>query len=154
LKHWLIKSEPAVFGIEQLAAAPARTTSWQGVRNYQARNLIRDQIKKGDQAFLYHSSCELPGIAGIVRVSRAAYPDRSALDRRDDHYDPASSADEPRWYTFDVQLVRRLKRVIGLDELRTHAGGALAGMLVLRAGNRLSITPVEAAHWRFILALE
>ena len=154
MRHWLIKTEPSVFGIDDLAAAPAKTTSWEGVRNYQARNLIRDHIKKGDQAFLYHSSCEVPGIAGIVRVVRAAYPDRSALDRRDAHYDPASSADNPRWYTFDVQLVRRLKRVIELDELRTQAGDALAGMILLRAGNRLSVTPVEAAHWRFILALE
>jgi predicted RNA-binding protein with PUA-like domain len=143
-----------VFGIDDLAAAPAKTTSWEGVRNYQARNLIRDQIKKGDEAFLYHSSCEVPGIAGIVRVVRAAYPDRSALDRRDDHYDPASSADNPRWYTFDVRLLRRLKRVIELEELRAHAGDALAGMILLRAGNRLSVTPVEAAHWRYILALE
>jgi predicted RNA-binding protein with PUA-like domain len=154
LKHWLIKSEPSVFGIDALAAAKGRTTSWEGVRNYQARNLIRDQIERGDQAFFYHSSCDVPGIAGIVRVVRAAYPDRSALDRKDDHYDPASSADNPRWYTFDVQLVRRLKRVITLDELRAHAKAELAGMIVLRAGNRLSVMPVEETHWRFILALE
>jgi predicted RNA-binding protein with PUA-like domain len=124
------------------------------VRNYQARNLIRDQIKQGDQAFFYHSSCEVPGIAGIVRVVRAAYPDRTALDRRDDHYDPGSSADNPRWYTFDVQLVRRLRRLITLDELRAHAKGELAGMIVLRAGSRLSVMPVEEPHWRFILTLE
>ncbi len=124
------------------------------MRNYQARNLIRDRISKGDEALFYHSSCEHPGVVGIVRVVRAAYPDRSALDRRDAHYDPASSAEDPRWYTFDVQLVRSLKRVIGLDELRTHAKGALAGMILLRAGNRLSVMPVEPAHWRFILALE
>ncbi len=154
MKHWLIKSEPSVFGIDDLAAARARTTSWEGVRNYQARNLIRDQIERGDQAFFYHSSCEVPGIAGIVRVVRAAYPDRSALDRKDDHYDPASSADNPRWYTFDVQLLRRLKRVITLDELRAHSAEELAGMIVLRAGNRLSVMPVEEAHWRFILTLE
>jgi predicted RNA-binding protein with PUA-like domain len=154
LKRWLLKTEPSVFGIDDLAAARARTTSWEGVRNYQARNLIRDEIKKGDQALLYHSSCEQPGVAGIVRVVRAAYPDRSALDRRDDHYDPASSSDNPRWYTFDVQLVRRLKRVIGLDELRAHAARELAGFILLRAGNRLSVMPVEEAHWRFILSLE
>ena len=143
-----------MFGIEDLAAARGRTTSWEGVRNYQARNLIRDGIKRGDQAFLYHSSCETPGIAGIVSVTRAAYPDRSALDPRDDHYDAASSAAEPRWYTFDVKLVRRLKRIITLDELRKHAGGALAGMIVLRTGNRLSVMPVKDAHWRFVIALE
>jgi predicted RNA-binding protein with PUA-like domain len=154
LNHWLLKTEPSTFGIEDLAAAARKTTSWEGVRNYQARNLIRDQIKQGDQAFLYHSSCEYPGIAGIARVVRAAYPDRSALDRRDAHYDPASSAADPRWYTFDVQLVRRCKRIIGLEELRTHAKDALAGMILLRAGNRLSVMPVEAAHWRYILSLE
>ena len=154
MKHWLLKTEPSTFGIEDLQAAPRRTTSWEGVRNFQARNFIRDQIKKGDQAFLYHSSCAEPGIAGIVRVVRGAYPDRSAFDRRDAHYDPASTDADPRWYTFDVQLVRRLKRVIGLDELRAHAKEELSGMALLRAGNRLSITPVEDAHWRFILALE
>jgi predicted RNA-binding protein with PUA-like domain len=154
LKHWLIKTEPAVFGIDDLAAARAKTTSWEGVRNYQARNLIRDEIRRGDQAFLYHSSCEQPGIAGIVSVARAAYPDRTALDPRDDHYDAASSAADPRWYTFDVKLVRRLKRIITLDELRKHAGAELAGMIVLRTGNRLSVMPVENAHWRFVIALE
>ena len=154
MKHWLIKTEPSVFGIDDLAAARARTTSWQGVRNYQARNLIRDQIRKGDQAFLYHSSTEQPGIAGIVSVTRAAYPDRSALDPRDDHYDAASTAANPRWYTFDVKLVRRFKRVIALDELRAHAADALAGMILLRTGNRLSVTPVDDEHWRFILSLE
>jgi predicted RNA-binding protein with PUA-like domain len=154
LKHWLLKTEPSTFGIEDLQDAARRTTSWEGVRNFQARNFIRDQIKKGDQAFLYHSSCAEPGIAGVVRVVRGAYPDRSAFDRRDAHYDPASTDADPRWYTFDVQLVRRLKRVIGLDELRAHAKDELSGMALLRAGNRLSITPVEDAHWRFILALE
>jgi predicted RNA-binding protein with PUA-like domain len=124
------------------------------VRNYQARNLIRDQIHKGDHAFLYHSSCEKPGITGTVRVVRAAYPDPSAFDKRDDHYDAASTEAAPRWYTFDVQLVRRFKRVIALDELRAHAADALAGMILLRAGNRLSVTPVDDEHWRFILSLE
>jgi predicted RNA-binding protein with PUA-like domain len=154
VKHWLLKTEPSTFGIDDLQAAARKTTSWQGVRNYQARNLIRDQIQKGDQAFLYHSSCELPGIAGIVRVVRGAYPDKSAFDRRDAHYDASSSAADPRWYTFDVQLVRRCKRVIGLDELRAHAKDNLDGMILLRAGNRLSVTAVDDAHWRFILTLE
>lgn len=154
MKYWLLKTEPSTFGIEHLQAAAHRTTSWEGVRNYQARNLIRDQIHKGDYAFLYHSSCEQPGIAGTVRVIRAAYPDKSAFDRNDPHYDAASSRAQPRWYTFDVKLVRRFQRVIGLDELRVHAKDALAGMIVLRTGNRLSITPVDDAHWRFILSLE
>ena len=154
MKHWLLKTEPSTFGIEDLQAAAHKTTSWEGVRNYQARNLIRDQIQKGDHAFLYHSSCEQPGITGTVRVVRAAYADKSALDKGDSHYDAASTEADPRWYTFDVKLVRRFKRVIGLDELRAHARDALEGMIVLRAGNRLSITPVDEAHWRFILSLE
>lgn len=154
MNHWLLKTEPSSFGIEHLQAAARHTANWDGVRNFQARNMIRDRIKKGDQAFLYHSSCERPGIAGIVRVVRGAYPDASAFDRRDPHYDAIGSAAQPRWYTFDVRLARRFARVIGLDELRAHAKGALEGLLILRAGNRLSITPVDDAHWRFILTLE
>jgi predicted RNA-binding protein with PUA-like domain len=154
MNYWLLKSEPSSFGISDLAAAPRQTTSWTGVRNYQARNLIRDQVRKGDAAFLYHSSCEQPGIAGIVKVVRGAYADPTAFDRRDAHYDAASKPSAPRWYSFDVRLTRRFKRVIGLDELRAHSTDALAGMLILRAGNRLSVTPVEHAHWRFILTLE
>jgi len=154
MQYWLLKTEPSTFGVDHLQAAPRRTTSWDGVRNYQARNYIRDQIRKGDEAFLYHSSCEIPGIVAIVKVVRAAYPDATAFDRRDPHYDPASQATAPRWYSFDVRLQRRLKRVITLAELQQHARAELASMLILRAGNRLSITPIEAAHWRFILSLE
>jgi predicted RNA-binding protein with PUA-like domain len=154
MQHWLLKTEPSTFGVDDLQAAPRRSTSWDGVRNYQARNYIRDQIKKGDEAFLYHSSCEIPGIVAIVRVVRAAYPDPTAFDRRDPHYDAASNARAPRWLTFNVQLKRRLKRVIALSELQSHARDALASMMILRAGNRLSVTPIELADWRFILALE
>jgi predicted RNA-binding protein with PUA-like domain len=154
MKQWLLKTEPSTFGIADLQALPRKTTSWEGVRNYQARNFIRDAIHTGDEAFIYHSSCEQPGIAGIVRVVRGAYPDASAFNRRDDHYDAASSSENPRWYTLDVRLIRRFKRIIALDELRAHASAELAGMLILRAGNRLSVTPVEDAHWRFILTLE
>jgi predicted RNA-binding protein with PUA-like domain len=153
MPYWLIKTEPSSFGIDTLASLPRRTTRWDGVRNYQARNFIRDQLLRGDEALLYHSSCEQPGIAGIVRVVRAAYPDPSAFDRRDAHYDAASSPEQPRWYAFDVQLVRRFSHVITLDALRTHADTELAGLVILRPGNRLSITPVDAAHWRFILTL-
>jgi predicted RNA-binding protein with PUA-like domain len=153
MPYWLLKTEPSSFGIDDLAAAPRRTTRWDGVRNYQARNYIRDQIARGDEALLYHSSCEQPGIAGIVRVLRAAYPDPSAFDQRDAHYDPASSPGLPRWYAFDVRLVRRFSSVITLDALRAYADSELAGLVILRAGNRLSVTPVDEAHWRFILAL-
>jgi predicted RNA-binding protein with PUA-like domain len=153
MPYWLLKTEPSTFSIDTLAASPRRTTCWDGVRNYQARNFIRDRIALGDEAFLYHSSCEPAGIAGIVRVVRAAYPDPSAFDRRDAHYDAASSREAPRWYAFDVALVRRFRKLITLDALRAHADHELAGLMLLRAGNRLSVTPVDAAHWRFILAL-
>jgi predicted RNA-binding protein with PUA-like domain len=154
MQHWLLKTEPSTFGIDHLQAAPRKSTRWDGVRNYQARNFIRDQIKKGDEAFLYHSSCDVPGVVAIVRVLRDAYPDPTALDRRDPHYDAASNAQAPRWFAFDIQLKRRLKRVITLAELQTHARDELASMMILRAGNRLSVTPIEDAHWRFILSLE
>jgi len=154
MQHWLLKTEPSTFGVDDLAAAPRRTTRWDGIRNYQARNFIRDRISKGDEAFLYHSSCEVPGIVAIVQVVRAAYPDPTAFNRRDPHYDAASSKQAPRWFAFEIRLKRRLKRVITLAELQSHAQRELASMMILRAGNRLSVTPVEDAHWQFILALE
>jgi len=154
MRHWLLKSEPATFGIDDLAAAPGKTTAWDGIRNYQARNFIRDQIRPGDSAFLYHSSCAQPGIVGVARVTRGPFADVSAFDRRDPHYDPGSNRDQPRWFSFDIELKRRLRHVITLDALRTHQTAQLAGLMLLRAGNRLSITPVEEAHWRFILTLE
>ncbi|MFO1409504.1 MAG: EVE domain-containing protein [Steroidobacteraceae bacterium] len=154
MSHWLMKTEPETFGVDALAALPRRTTCWDGVRNYQARNFLRDAMAVGDEAFLYHSSCAVPGIVGLLRVVRAGYPDHTAFDRRHAHYDAASTPQQPRWYMVDVQLVRRLRRIITLDELRAHAGRQLAGLQLLRAGNRLSVMPISAAHWRFILTLE
>ena len=154
MRYWLMKTEPTTFGIEQLAAAPRRTTGWDGVRNYQARNMLRDQMKKGDQAFMYYSSTDVPGIVAIMEVMREGYPDPTAFDRRHEHYDPDSDRKNPRWFMVDVQLKRRLARIITLDELRAHAGKELAGLVLLRPGNRLSVTPVESAQWKFILALE
>ncbi len=154
MRHWLLKTEPSTFGVDDLEAAPRRTTRWDGVRNYQARNFIRDQMRKGDEAFLYHSSCAVPGIVAIVRLASDPYPDPSAFERRDPHYDPGATRQAPRWFTMDVWLQRRLERVITLDQLRARARDRLSGMLILRAGNRLSVTPVAAAHWRFILSLE
>jgi predicted RNA-binding protein with PUA-like domain len=154
MAYWLLKTEPESFGIDQLAKLPKRRASWDGVRNYQARNYLRDGVRRGDSAFLYHSSCAVPGLVGTLKVVRAAYPDLTAFDRRDEHYDPASDPAAPRWYTIDVQLQRRFKRVISLDELRVHADGRLRGMTLLRRGNRLSVMPVDEAHWRFILSLE
>jgi predicted RNA-binding protein with PUA-like domain len=154
MAYWLLKTEPETFGIDALAALPRRTTCWDGVRNYQARNYLRDDLAKGDEAFLYHSSCAVPGIVGLLRIVRAGYPDHTAFAPRHAHYDAASTPENPRWYMVDVQLTRRLERVITLDELRAHAGTRLAGMQLLRTGNRLSVMPITAAHWRFILALE
>ncbi|MFZ9709606.1 MAG: EVE domain-containing protein [Steroidobacteraceae bacterium] len=153
MSFWLMKSEPDVFGIEDLAAAPRRTTRWDGVRNYQVRNMLRDQFAVGDSAFFYHSSCPEPGIAGVIEVVKAGYPDPTQFDRRSDYYDAAAHTDAPRWYSVDVRLSQRFSRVITLDELRAHASGALRDLLVLRRGNRLSITPIERAQWQFIVSL-
>jgi predicted RNA-binding protein with PUA-like domain len=153
VQYWLLKTEPDTFGIDDLERAPRKTTSWDGVRNYQARNMLRDQMQRGDQAFLYHSSCETPGITGIVEVVKPGYPDATAFDRRHHHHDPDSDPDNPRWYMVDVRLVQRLPRVITLDELREHAKQQLSGMVLLRPGNRLSVMPVAAEHWKFITSM-
>jgi predicted RNA-binding protein with PUA-like domain len=154
MNHWLLKSEPDSFSIDDLAAKPRQTTAWDGVRNYQARNMLRDSVKKGDTAFFYYSSCDTPGIAGIVRVVREGYPDATAFNPKHDHYDPESRRSDPRWFVVDVKLVRKLKRLITLDELRRHAGDVLSDFVILRRGNRLSVTPVSKAEWDFILTLE
>ena len=154
MNHWLLKSEPHSFNIDTLSKASRQTTAWDGVRNFQARNMLRDSIKKGDTAFFYHSSCDVPGIAGIVSIVKDGYPDKTAFDRRHHHYDAASKADSPRWFVVDVKLVRKFERVIALDELRRHAQKALKDLVLLRRGNRLSIMPVTQKDWDFILTLE
>jgi predicted RNA-binding protein with PUA-like domain len=154
MNHWLLKSEPDSFSIDDLAKAPKQTTAWDGVRNFQARNTLRDSMKKGDLAFFYHSSCKVPGIAGIVSIARDGYPDATAFDPKDHHYDPDSNKDAPRWYVVDVKLVRKLKRVITLDELRAHADKKLKDFVLLRRGNRLSVLPVSQKDWDFILSFE
>jgi predicted RNA-binding protein with PUA-like domain len=116
--------------------------------------MLRDEMKRGDLAFIYHSSCETPAITGIAEVVKEGYPDHTAFERGHHHFDAGSDPAKPRWYMVDVRLQRRLAQPITLEQLRAHAGKALAGMLILRAGNRLSVTPVEAAHWKFILSLE
>lgn len=153
MRYWLLKSEPSTFSIDDLAAAPHATTSWDGVRNYQARNMLRDQMKKGDLAFFYHSSCDEPGIVGIVEVVKEGYPDHTAFERSSRYYDPDSDPESPRWFMVDVQLKRRLARTITLAELRRHAK-ELAGLPLLQKGNRLSVMPVDPAHWKLILSLE
>jgi predicted RNA-binding protein with PUA-like domain len=150
MRYWLMKSEPAEFSIDDLVAAPSQTTAWFGVRNYQARNYMRDDMKLGDQALFYHSSCPEPGVCGIVTVSRLAYPDETQFDRRSPYFDPKSTRGNPRWLHVEVKLVRKL-RLVSLAELRAEK--ALADMVILRRGNRLSITPVESAEWKAVLAL-
>ena len=154
MRHWLLKTEPGSFGVEDLARAPRRTTAWDGVRNFQARNMIRDDMQRGDKAFLYHSSCDVPGIVAVMQITKAAYPDPTAFDRRHPHYDADSDRAQPRWFMVDVRLERKLSRVITLDELRTHAAKELRGLVLLRPGNRLSVMPVDASHWQFICSLE
>lgn len=154
MNYWLMKSEPDSFSIDALAAAPDRTTAWDGVRNFQARNFLRDDMQKGDLAFFYHSSCDVPGIVGIVKVVRTGYPDPTAFDPSHHHYDADSDRSNPRWYMVDIKLVKKLKRIITLDELRSHAGNKLQHMVVLKRGNRLSITPVTKSEWEFITSLE
>ncbi|MDY6948230.1 MAG: EVE domain-containing protein [Pseudomonadota bacterium] len=152
MNYWLMKSEPSVFGIEHLERARNSTTGWDGVRNFQARNYLRE-MKKGDLVFFYHSSCPVPGIAGVAAVQREAYPDATQFDSKHDHYDADATADKPRWYMVDVKLVRKFDNVIPLDELRKHAAGSLKDMIVLKRGNRLSITPVTKREWSFIETL-
>jgi predicted RNA-binding protein with PUA-like domain len=153
MRYWLMKSEPDTFGIDDLAAAPKQTTSWEGVRNYQARNMLRDDMAAGDLAFFYHSSCAEPGIAGVIEIVRAGYPDASAWNRKSPYHDAKSPENKPLWYTVDVKLAQRAKQVLPLTVLREHAATHLDGLLLLRRGNRLSITPVDRAHWKFIHSL-
>ena len=150
MNYWLMKSEPGVFGVDDLAKSPGKTAAWWGVRNYQARNFMRDQMQVGDRVFFYHSSCPEPGIAGIAKVSRLAYPDETQFDRKSEYFDPKASRDSPRWFNVDVTLVKKT-RLLSLPEMHTHP--QLASMRVLRRGNRLSITPVEPHEAEFILKL-
>ena len=154
MNYWLFKSEPDTFGIDHLAKAPKRTSAWDGVRNYQARNMLRDSIQKGDEAFFYHSSCAVPGIVGIVEIVKAGYPDATAFDPKHHHYDADSKRDAPRWYVVDVKLKVKFSRVISLEELKQHAAKKLKDFVLLRRGNRLSVMPVAKKDWDFILALE
>lgn len=151
MKYWLFKSEPETFGIDHLAQCKGQTEPWNGVRNYQVRNMLRDEIKAGDLGFFYHSNCQPPGIAGIVRVVKSGYPDDAAWDVSSPYYDPKSTPQSPRWYMVDVQLVERFKRFISLAEIKRNPH--LADMLILRAGNRLSITPVTATEWKSVLKM-
>ncbi len=150
MKYWLMKSEPGEFSIDHLKQQ--KSEHWDGVRNYQARNMMRDEMKKGDLIFMYHSNCDEIGIVGLMTVAREAYPDHTAFDPHDKHYDPKSDPDNPRWFMVDVRYKRKLKRTISLNELKMHS--ALVNMSLVRKGNRLSVMPVSVEEWNFILGLE
>ncbi len=149
-----MKSEPDVFGIDHLTGRPRQTEPWDGVRNYQARNMLRDEMRAGDLAFFYHSNCAEPGIAGIVQIVGEGYPDPTQFDPDAKYFDPKSNPAKPRWYCVDVRYKRHMKRPLSLAELKTYAAGPLAELPLLRKGNRLSVMPVTPAQWEFILALE
>ena len=152
MNYWLIKSEPTSYSIDDLIKEKNKTTCWDGVRNYQARNFMRDEMKENDLTFFYHSSCQEPGIAGIVKVVREGYPDHSALNPDEHHYDPKSTLENPRWVMVDVQFQKKFSKLITLSALKNNP--LLNDLLILRKGNRLSVTPVSKAHWKAIVAME
>jgi len=152
VRHWLLKTEPDCFGLEHLKAKPKRTEHWDGVRNYQARNFMRDGMRKGDLAFFYHSSCPEPGIAGIVKITRAAYPDHTAWDPENEHFDPKSSPANPIWFMVDVKLEREFRHLLPLTVIK--ANPALKDMLLVQRGSRLSVMPVTTKEWNTILKME
>lgn len=150
MKHWLIKSEPDEFSIDRLAKV--KREAWSGVRNYQARNYMRDGMQLGDEIFFYHSNCELPGIVGLCTVAKLAYPDPTQFDPESDYFDSASPRDKPRWLCVDVAYKRKLKRTITLGELKSMDG--LGDFALTRRGNRLSVLPVTVTQWNNILSME
>jgi len=152
MNYWLMKSEPDVLGIDDLKNRHKQTEPWDGVRNYQARNMLRDEMKKGDLAFFHHSSCDVPGIAGIMEIAKEGYPDPTAFNSKHRYYDPKSNPDKPTWYLVDVKFKRKLKRTIPLTELRDKK--PLQNMKLLQKGNRLSVMPVTKKEWEYILSLE
>ena len=151
-RHWLMKSEPDAFSIDNLQKVG--TEPWNGVRNYQARNFMRDGMQVGDGILFYHSNCAVPGIAGIAKVASKAYPDETQFDRKSDYYDPKATREEPRWMLVDVAFERKLKRVIPLEEIRQHADALGEGFALTSKGTRLSVMPVTAAQWKLLLSLE
>ena len=148
MRYWLMKSEPTDCSIDDLAALPDQSVAWYGVRNYQARNFMRDQMKVGDGVLFYHSNCKEPGVAGIAQVGSVAYPDATQFDRNSKYFDPKATPEQPRWFNVDVRLVRKIP-LISIDELRRHP--ELERMRTLQRGNRLSITPLDPSEWKFIL---
>jgi predicted RNA-binding protein with PUA-like domain len=150
MRYWLMKSEPTDCSIDDLAAMPGQTVAWYGVRNYQARNFMRDQMKLGDGVFFYHSNCAEPGIVGIAEVNKLAYPDQTQFDANNKYFDPKATFEVPRWFNVDVKLVRKT-RLVSIKELRTYP--ELERMRILQTGNRLSITPLDPREWEFIMGM-
>ncbi len=153
MNYWLIKSEPDAFSIDDLKSAPGRKDHWDGIRNYQARNFMRDDMEKGDLVLFYHSNCKQPGVVGIAEIVSGAYPDHTAFDANEKYFDPKSDPANPRWLMVDIRFVRKTRRLISLSELKTHME-QLENFALVRRGNRLSIMPVSREHWDFILSLE
>ena len=151
MNYWLMKSEPSCFSIDDLKQAPQQITQWDGVRNYQARNFMRDQMRVGDLVFFYHSNCNPPGIVGIAEVVRNAYPDYTAFDPHSEHPDPTSSPENPRWVMVDIRYVQTFSHKLSLETLKQNP--ALDTMLILRKGNRLSITPITEVEWHDVMAM-
>lgn len=151
MSYWLLKSEPSAFSIEDLEKLPKQVSSWEGVRNFQARNMLRNEMNKDDLAFFYHSSCAVPGIVGIVKIITSGYPDTTAFDPNSPYYDPKSTEQNPRWYRVDVKLVKKFNRIISLAELRENK--QLQDMILLRKGSRLSVMPITAKQWEIICEL-
>ena len=151
MNYWLFKSEPDAFSIDDLKAMKGRRDHWDGIRNYQARNLMRDEMKKGDLGFFYHSSCKVPGVVGVVEVVKEAYPDHTAHNPKEKYYDPKSSEENPRWFMVDVKFKQKFKEIISLESLRQV--NALSDMVLLRKGSRLSIQPVSKKEWNAILKM-
>ncbi|SOD40813.1 EVE domain-containing protein [Nitrosovibrio sp. Nv4] len=150
MRYWLMKSEPSDVSIDDLAAMPQQAVAWYGVRNYQARNFMRDQMGVGDKVFFYHSSCAEPGIAGLAEVSKLAYPDATQFDASNKYFDPKATSQNPRWFNVDVRFVKKT-RLVGIKELRDYP--ELATLRILQKGNRLSITPIDPAEWNFIMKI-
>ncbi|MFN3311729.1 MAG: EVE domain-containing protein [Thermomonas sp.] len=151
-RYWMMKTEPETFSIDDLARVG--TEPWNGVRNYQARNFMRDGMQVGDGVMIYHSNCKVPGIAGLATVASRAYPDPTQFDPNSDYFDPASSRENPRWQLVDVAFERKLRRLIPLEEIKRHADALGEGFALTARGNRLSVFPVTAAQWKLLLSLE
>ena len=150
MRYWLMKSEPSDVSIDDLASLPEKTIAWYGVRNYQARNFMRDQMSVGDPVFFYHSSCSEPGIAGIAEVCKLAYPDATQFDPISKYFDPKATSQSPRWFNVEVKFIKKT-RLVGIKELRSYPD--LSSLRILQTGNRLSITPVDPSEWQFIIGI-